>query len=344
MRKKKILAISLVIFSVVLTSTSFYIWQVIYTPNILTDQNDRIISIYPGTTFNELQDYLYQERIVKDLISFSVLAKFMDYDSNIKTGRYLLKNEMSNYEAIKVLRAGSQTPVNITFNNIRFLEELPEKISPPLAITEADMDSLLKDPATAEKYGFSEETFISMFIPNTYEVYWTSSAQDILDRMNREYEKFWNEERLAKADSIGLTPQEVSTLASIVQAETLKQDESPRVAGVYMNRLKKNIALQADPTLVYALGDFTIKRVLNEHKEIESPYNTYKYRGLPPGPINMPSINSIDAVLNYEDHNYYYFCAKDDFSGYHNFATNLNQHLRNARLYQAALNRARLYR
>lgn len=344
MLKKRILAIALVTFSVVLTSTSFYIWQVVYTPNVLVDQDDRVISIYPGTSFEDIQDLFYEERIVKDLISFSVLAKFMDYDSNIKTGRYLLTHEMSNYNAIKVLRAGSQTPVNITFNSIRFLEELPEKVSGNLAMKESDLDSLLKDPSVADSYGFLPETFISMFIPNTYEVYWTTTPTELLDRMNSEYQKFWNEERKAKADSLNLSPQEVSTLASIVQAETIKNDERPRVAGVYLNRLKKNIALQADPTLIFALGDFTIKRVLNEHKEIESPYNTYKYRGLPPGPINMPSIQSIDAVLNYEEHNYYYFCAKEDFSGYHNFATNLNQHLRNARLYQSALNRARLYR
>jgi peptidoglycan lytic transglycosylase G len=344
MLKTRILAILIVTFSVVLSSTSFYIWQMVYTPNVLIDQEDRIIAIYPGTTFEDLQDMVHEERIVRDLISFSVLAKFMNYDSNIKTGLYSLKREMSNYEAIKVLRNGAQTPVNITFNTIRLLDELPPKICANLALKENELDSLLRDPKTAESYGFTPETFISMFIPNTYEVYWTSSAMELLDRMYEEYNKFWNEERKAKADSLDLTPQQVSTLASIVQAETLKKEESATIAGVYLNRLKKRIALQADPTLVYALGDFTIKRVLNEHKEIDSPYNTYKYRGLPPGPINMPGIHSIDAVLNYEKHSFYYFCAKEDFSGNHNFSANLNEHLRNARLYQAALNKAKLYR
>jgi UPF0755 protein len=344
MKRKRIYAIMIVIFSVVLTSVSFYVWQMFYTPNILIDQEDRMIEIYPGTTFKDMQDFFHEEKIVKDLISFSVLAKFMNYDTNVKIGKYLLKNEMSNYEAIRVLRAGSQTPINITFTSVRMLEDLPPRICVNLALDEADLDSLLRLRETAEEYGFKPETFISMFIPNTYEVYWTSTGRDILDRMKAEYDRFWNEERKAKADSLGMTPQEVSTLASIVQAETVKKDERPRVAGVYINRLQRNIPLQADPTLIYALGDFTIKRVLNEHKEIDSPYNTYKNRGLPPGPINMPSIHSIDAVLNFEKHKFYYFCAKEDFSGYHNFATNLNEHLRNARKYQAALNRARLYR
>ena len=176
-----------------------------------------------------------------------------------------------------------------------------------------------------------------MFIPNTYEMYFNTGADKVIERFYYEYEQFWNEERKEKAKQIGLTPLEVSILASIVQAETVKRDEAPIIAGLYINRLKQGIALQADPTLVFAVGDFTLKRVLNEHKEIDSPYNTYKYAGLPPGPINMPEISSIDAVLKYKPSDFIYMCAKEDFSGYHNFTNNYNEHLRNAQRYQKAL-------
>jgi UPF0755 protein len=195
-----------------------------------------------------------------------------------------------------------------------------------------------------EKYGFNKETFRCMFIPDTYEVYWNISGEDLIARMNREYNTFWNSGRKAKAEEIGLSQIETGILASIVQAEISHYDEAPVVAGLYLNRLRKNMFLQADPTLIYAVGDFTIRRVLNIHKQIDSPYNTYKYLGLPPGPINFPSVTSIDAVLNYQQHNYIYMCAREDFSGYHNFATNLQQHNINARRYQQALNREKLFR
>ena len=188
-----------------------------------------------------------------------------------------------------------------------------------------------------KKYGFDTTNVISMFIPNTYEVYWTSSPEEFLDKMHQEYQKFWNEKRLAKAQKINLNPQEVSVLASIVQAESNKADEKPRIAGLYLNRLQKKIRLEADPTLVFALRNFELKRVLNRHKRIESPFNTYKNDGLPPGPINMPSPQSIDAVLNYESHEYIFMCAKEDLSGYHNFAVTLREHEKNARLLHAAL-------
>jgi UPF0755 protein len=178
-----------------------------------------------------------------------------------------------------------------------------------------------------------------MFLPNTYEVYFNVSAEDLIDRMHEEYEKFWNEERKQKADSIGLTTIEISILASIVQAEAVKREEAPVIAGLYINRLKKDIPLQADPTLVFAVGDFTLKRVLNEHKEIDSPYNTYRNRGLPPGPVNMPEVFALEAVLNYTRSNYIYMCAKEDFSGNHNFTNSYRQHLNNAVKYQRALTR-----
>ena len=191
----------------------------------------------------------------------------------------------------------------------------------------------------SNKHGFTKDNILAMFIPNTYEVYFNVSPDDLITRMHAEHEKFWNESRREKAEAIGMTPIEVSILASIVQAESVREDEAPLIAGLYINRLKKDIPLQADPTLVFAVGDFTLKRVLNEHKEVDSPYNTYRNRGLPPGPDNMPEIFAIDAVLDHTKSNYIYMCAKEDFSGRHNFTHSYSQHMNNAARYQAALSR-----
>ena len=344
MNKRKILVGFILVFTVTLSSFSFYFWQVVTSPNILVDQESRYLYIRPDATFKDLQNLLYDGKYVNDLVAFSFLAKLMDYDKYIKPGRYLLQANMSNRDAIRYLRSGQQEPVNITFNNVRLLQDLPPKICANIYLEAALFQSKLEDSTSWIQYGFDHNTFKCMFIPNTYEVFWTITADELLDRMSYEYRQFWNDARKAKADSIGLSPVEVSILASIVQAECKMSDEAPIIAGLYLNRLKKNYLLQADPTVVYANGDFTINRVLNVHKEIDSPYNTYKYRGLPPGPINAPEILYLDAVLNYSDHKYLYMCAREDFSGYHNFATNLQQHLNNARRYQRALNREGIYR
>ncbi|MEP2771648.1 MAG: endolytic transglycosylase MltG [Fulvivirga sp.] len=337
MKNRKYLVIFLLLFSILLSSFAFYGYQILYSPNILVEKEARYLVVEQGETFKSLQNKLYDNHYVNDLVSFSFLARLMDYDTSIKPGRYALDKNMTNLEAIRLLRAGKQEPVNITFTNVRLISELPEKITANLMITPAEFDTALIRFIDTNEYGFNEQNIIGMFIPNTYEVYYNISAQGLIERMYNEYERFWNDDRLAKAKAMGLTPKEVSTLASIVQAESIKKEESPIIAGLYYNRLEKGIALQADPTLVFAVGDFTIKRVLNEHKEINSPYNTYKHAGLPPGPIYMPTIHSLDAVLNYEDHNYLYMCAKEDFSGYHNFASTLREHLNNARRYQRQL-------
>lgn len=344
MKTKKIFLIFILFFSILLSSFSFYVYQVVKTPNLLVGKEDSYLLIPTGATFKSVQDSLYDKNYVQDLVAFSLVAKFMNYDEQVKPGLYLLKKDMTNLEAIRLLNLGQQAAVNVTFHNIRLKSELAEKITNNLEMDASDFEKLLFDSSQAALYNFEPETFLTMFIPNTYEVYWNVSPEKLMERMHVEYEKFWTAERLAKAEKLDLTPVEVSVLASIVQAESIKTDESPTIAGVYLNRLDRGIALQADPTLVFAAGDFTIRRVLNVHKEIDSPYNTYKYAGLPPGPINLPSIASIDAVLNYQDHNYIYFCAKADFSGYHAFASSLTEHLRNARKYQQALNEANLYR
>jgi UPF0755 protein len=249
----------------------------------------------------------------------------------------VLRTNMSNRDAIRLLRSGKQEPVKITFNNVRLVTELSEKITRTLGMTPQEFEAAVIKFTMSNPYGFNKDNVLTMFIPNTYEVYYNVEPDALIERLHQEYELFWNDERKAKAKEIGFTPIEVSILASIVQAESIKRDEAPKIAGLYINRLKKGIALQADPTLVFAVGDFTLKRVLNEHKEIDSPYNTYRNPGLPPGPINMPEINSIDAVLHYTSSDYYYMCAKEDFSGYHNFTNSYTEHLKNASRYQRAL-------
>ncbi|MCU0358334.1 MAG: endolytic transglycosylase MltG [Cyclobacteriaceae bacterium] len=328
-----------IVASVLLITFTFYAYQICYTPNILVGKEDRYILIPADADFETVQKILHEGEYVQDLISFSFLSRLMDYDKAVKSGRYLLRANMNNLQAIRFLRSGEQAPVRITFNNVRLIAELPKKITQNTAVSPEAFEAALTNFLMHNTYGFNQYNLICMFIPNTYEVYYTISAEQLLQRMYEEYNRFWNEERKNKAKEIGLSPIEVSILASIVQAESVKRDESPIIAGLYLNRLRQGIPLQADPTLVYAVGDFTLKRVLNEHKEVESPYNTYKYKGLPPGPINMPEIYTIDAVLNYLPSNYLYMCAREDFSGYHNFTASYSEHLQNASRYQQALTR-----
>jgi UPF0755 protein len=330
----------LVLYLVVSTLTIsfvFYGYQICYTPNILLEREDRLLVIRPGETFRQVQEDLGKGNFVNDMVSFSFLARLSGYDKAIVPGRFVLRSNMTNLQALKILKTGRQEPVKVTFSYVRLRNELAEKITKNIGITSREFNEALDEFVSTNKEGFTKDNILSMFLPNTYEVYFNISPEDFVARMNSEYKKFWNETRTNKAKEIGLTPIEVSILASIVQAESVKSDEAPVIAGLYLNRLRKDIALQADPTLVYALGDFTLKRVLNGHKQIKSPYNTYKYPGLPPGPINVPQISSIDAVLNYQHHDYYYMCAREDFSGYHNFAHNLEDHNKNARRYQKAL-------
>ena len=323
--------------STLLITFIFYGYQICFTPNILVDRENRVLIIKSGATFRQVQDDLYKGNFVNDMVSFSFLARLYDYDQRIIPGRFSLKRNMTNLEAIEVLRSGQQEPVRVTFTNVRLLNELGEKITKNLGISSDEFNSAVLQFAEKNREGFNRQNVLSMFLPNTYEVYYNISSGGLVDRMHEEYNKFWTAEKREKAKKIGLTPIEVSILASIVQAETVKDDEAPVIAGLYLNRLKKDMPLQADPTLVYASGDFSLKRVLDKHKEVDSPYNTYKYRGLPPGPINMPSLATINAVLDYEKHSYLYMCAKEDFSGYHNFATTLADHSKNARKYQTAL-------
>lgn len=340
-KKTKRYIVAIIAVTVLMISLSFYFYQGFFSPNALIDKEEpKYVKIPRNATFRQVTDSLLQNDILNDIITFSFVAKVTGYQDEIKPGLYKIEPKMNNHSLVKLLASGRQAPVRLTFNNIRTKEELAEKITRNLEIEPDEFHALLTDTTYITKFDFEPETVMSMFIPNTYEVYWNVTPEGLFDRMHKEYEKFWNEERSQRLADLKLDRKEVSTLASIVQAETQKADERPRVAGVYLNRLSTGMALQADPTLVFAHQDFGLKRVLNKHKEIDSPYNTYKYAGLPPGPINLPDISAIDAVLKYEDHKYIYFCAKDDFSGYHAFAVSYTEHLRNARRYQQALNRA----
>lgn len=344
MNRKKFVAVFMIVFTVMASSFAFYFYQMLFTPNILVEREDELFAIAPGATFKEVQDNLYDLGIVNDLVSFSFLAKVRDYDDFVKPGLYSLHKDMSNLQAVNLLTSGTQHPVNLTFTLARKIEELPEKIAPFVHFSEEELAQIMLSESVAKSYGFDPETFISMFVPNTYEVYWTITPEQFLDRMKKEYDRFWNADRLAKAEAIGLTPVEVSTLASIVESETKKMDEAPRVAGVYLNRLKREMLLQAGPTLKFAIGDFSIQRILDKDKEVASPYNTYKNSGLPPGPISLPSIGALNAVLNAENHTYLYFCAKADLSGYHVFATDIQQHNRNAKELHRVLDKEKIFR
>ena len=339
MFKGKLKLVVFLVLSVLMISFTYYAYQICYTANILVGKEEQVIVIPDSADFKKVQEILHEGNYVQDLISFSFLAKLMDYDKGVKSGRYTLKPNMTNLQAIRYLRLGLQEPVNITFNNVRLIPELSEKITKNLEMTPEQFEAALVEFAMTNKYGFNKDNILCMFIPNTYEVYYNASPKQVIEKMHEEYEKFWNTERQDKAGALKLTPIEISILASIVQAESVKRDEAPIIAGLYINRLKQAIPLQADPTLVFASGNFGLKRVLNEHKLIDSPYNTYKYAGIPPGPINLPEISSLDATLDYFKSDYIYMCAKEDFSGRHNFTGDYNQHLKNAQRYQAALTR-----
>lgn len=336
--------LGMVIFSVILTSFSFYFYQVFYGANFLQESSASALLVDRDDTFDSLRNKLYDTRIVDDVLSFSFVAKILGYQDNVKPGLYLFDSKMTNLQAVRRLRAGDQVPIDLTFNNVRFKEDLVEKITINSGIDKTEFLNLLNDESYANELGFTKETIMAMFIPNTYEVYWTISSKELFKRMKNEYDKFWNSDRKARAKVIGLSPMEVSTLAAIVQDECSIGSESPKIAGLYVNRIKKNMLLQADPTVKFALGDFSIQRLLTADTRIDSPYNTYKYRGLPPGPINLPTIASLESVLNYEKHDYIYMCAKEDFSGFHRFAKTLKEHNKNARLFQNEMNRRKIYR
>ena len=272
------------------------------------------------------------------MMAFTPLMRYYKYDERIKPGNYAIRPGDSMRDICLRLLSGNQTPVRLVIPSVRTLDRLAGAVGKQLMTDSAAIATILTDHHLIDSLGYTEETFPTLFLPNTYEVYWTMSPEQFIARMKKEHDTFWNTERKKKAQAQGLTPIEVTTLASIVDEETNKNDEKPLVAGLYLNRLKRGMLLQADPTVKFAHGKFELRRILLAHLTIDSPYNTYKYAGLPPGPIRIPSIAAIESVLNPAKHSYIYMCAKEDFSGYHNFASTLGQHNANARRYQQALN------
>lgn len=335
MQVKKIFLILLLIVSVVTAIAGWQFYKIFYKSNIETDEE--YVYIHTGWNLDDLIKDLKNRGVFIDLHTFELAAEYMKFE-NVKAGRYKIEKSFGNREFIQKIRLGIQDPLNVRFENVRLREQLAGVLSKQLEPDSLAFLEYFNNEEIAEKYGFNEDNFFNMFIPNTYEFYWNTSVEGFIERMHKEYQVFWNDNRIKKSQEIGLTPNEVGVLASIVRGEALHNEEMPRIAGLYMNRINKGILLQADPTVIFAHGDFSIRRVLYKHLTLDSPYNTYKYAGLPPGPIMMPSIQAIDAVLNYENHNYIYMCAKDDFSGYHNFAITAAEHAVNARKFQQALN------
>ncbi|MDR2806156.1 MAG: endolytic transglycosylase MltG [Dysgonamonadaceae bacterium] len=289
--------------------------------------------------YSQLLMQLQSAAQLKNPRFFDRLAQRMKYPQNMKPGKYEIRPGMSYIEAIRILRSGRQTPVKLTFNNIRLKTDLAERIGQQMMFSPDELLTCLNAPSVAASFDLDTATILTLFIPNTYEIYWNTPVAAFLERMKKEHDRFWNKERLAKANALHLSPTEASILASIVEEETAARQEYPVIAGLYLNRLKKGMLLQADPTVKFAVGDVTLKRILNVHLQTDSPYNTYLYQGLPPGPIRIPSIPAIDGVLNRSEHAYLYMCAKEDLSGTHRFAVTLEEHNRNAEHYHNALNR-----
>jgi UPF0755 protein len=330
-----------IILTVCLAGTAF-LWIVVFTPNVRSDTALRIY-LPSGSSFENLIDTLRSSGALKSERNFLVTAKLKSFDRSLKSGSYMIDPGMNNNEIVNMLRSGKQTPVNVTFNNIRTLDELASRVGSQIEADPASLSRFFDDENNYSADGFTRQTLISVFLPDTYQLYWSLDPKGFYRRMLREYNAFWNDERLASARALNLTPVEVSILASIIVEEAAKDDEMPRIAGVYLNRLRKGIPLQADPTVKFAVNDFAIRRVLNEHLEVDSPYNTYKYSGLPPGPVRCASKPALEAVLKAEKHDYLFFVAKADFSGYHHFSRTLSEHNRYATAYRRELNKRRIY-
>ena len=336
MNKKRIYIILIVCLVLMLgTATNFSLKLFRSNTNKQFDQG--YLYIPTGSNLDDVVAIIKAQHILNNTESFKWVASKMNF-KNIKPGKYKITKGLSNIELVRLLRSGKQEPIKLTFQNIRLKTDFAGYIGKNFEIDSLAFLNMLDSIDLVRQYGFDEETIFCMFIPNTYEMYWNTSKEKFFERMQKEYVKFWHTERIAQAKAIGLSPVQVSILASIVDQEALLNREMVRIAGVYMNRLNRGIKLEADPTVIFANGDFTVKRVLYKLLQKDSPYNTYKYSGLPPGPICMPSVAAIDAVLHFEKHNYIYFCAKEDFSGLHNFASNVTEHQMNARKFQQALN------
>lgn len=324
----------------------FIYYQNFVSPIVSTNGKDVAIYIRPGENVDAVASSLVRAGALNDEVAFKRLAELKNYRGrNIVAGKYMIKDGFTNNQLINHLRAGNgKEAVKVTINLERDLKQISGTLAENLMLDSLTIYRWLTDQKKLSTVGYSSETVISMFIPNTYFLDWDISADQLMNRMKKENDKFWNSERTNKLKRTGLSKTEVSTLASIVYWETKIPEDMRTVAGVYMNRLDVGMPLQADPTLIFALGDYSVKRVLNKDKELDSPYNTYKYTGLPPGPILIPPVNCIDAVLDFGHHDFYYFVAKEDLSGETYFSRTHEEHINYARRYQNALNKRKVYR
>ena len=341
-KKKRNILLSILIGAFLLCAVAggtfyYYLFAPQFHPSktvyIYVDRDDTADSIY-----HKIKEFGH----VNKFTGFQWMAKYKDFDQNIHTGRYAIRPNDNVYHVYSRFSRGYQEPMNLTIGSVRTLDRLARSIGKQLMIDSAEIASQLFDSTFQAQMGYTNITLPSLFIPETYQVYWDMSVDEFFKRMKDEHERFWNKDRLSQATAIGMTPEEVSTLASIVEEETNNNEEKPMVAGLYINRLHQDMPLQADPTIKFALQDFGLRRITNEHLKVNSPYNTYKYAGLPPGPLRIPTIKGLNSVLNHTKHKYLYMCAKEDFSGRHNFAVTLAEHNRNANRYRAELNRRRI--
>lgn len=313
----------------------FQKYQTFYEVNVPDKLEDPFLHIPTGSTFEEVVDLLKEDNFINDVPSFIEAAEWMNYLKPImRPGRFEIQPGWNNHELVRHLRGGKQSPVKVVLTNQRLLEDVAEKVARFIETDSSQLIQLFHNESFIGALGYSKETLMTLFIPNTYEFFWNTSPEQFLERMVKEHKKFWEkEERAAKAEALEMEPWEVYTLASIMDKETNKNTEKPRMAGVYLNRIEQGILLQADPTCVFATRDFNTRRVTNYHTSFDSPYNTYLYPGLPPGPISMATIASIDAVLNHENHRYIFFCARGDGTGLHSFAVTLKGHNQNVARY-----------
>jgi UPF0755 protein len=319
----------------------YWAYENIFKSNVhLNGKKYTYIYIKTDATFEDVLDELYSENIIDDHESFEWMAKSMHLQDHINSGKYRIDAKMSNRSIIKMIVNGKQEKVKLFFNSqIRTKEQFIDYVSEKLEIEKAELeDYCSNEDILADQYGLNSENFMAFIVPDTYEVNWTTHINDLFILLEKSYNKVWTKVKKDKAKSLGYSVPEIATIASIVQSESSIKTEQQKIAGVYINRLKQGMRLQADPTVVFANGNFDVQRVLSADKEIDSPYNTYRYKGLPPGPICMVNPSTIDAVLNFTKHNYTYFCAKADFSGYSNFTNDYKVHMKNAATYQEALN------
>lgn len=339
--KKKIL-ISLAVIAALVIIAATICGKSIFGSNTQNTEQ-ATITIPIGASFEQVLDTMRTHNILRNESTFKAVVKAMRFKT-MRPGHYKIEPKTSNFKLVRQLRAGQHYPVKFAFNNVRTIDQFVKKVDGKFFFESEDLAALLNDSTYLQKYGFTPTTVPAMFIPNSYDIFYDISAEKFVEKMYDNYQTFWNKNRKEQAESIGLSPIEVSTLASIVEEENFRPAEKAIIAGLYINRLHKDMLLQADPTVKFALGDFARKRILNADLQIDSPYNTYKYKGLPPGPIRIPEGSTIDSVLHYAHHDYLYMCAKEDLSGYHNFTGSAAVHAQNAARYRAALNRQHIKR